>query len=85
MARVRSKLFRLADAVSQLFNVLIFNGEPNHSVSGDAFRYNRIRTKAFIDWFFLKFFKEEEHCKSSHLNDVARGCELCKETKNDNL
>jgi len=82
---MKSRLFRLADASSQFFNVLFYNGEPNHSVSGDAYRYNRIRTQKFIDWFFLKLFKEEQHCKASHLNDVARGCELCKETKNDNL
>ena len=38
-----SRLIRLGDALSQFFNVLIFNGDSNYSISGDAYRFRRAR------------------------------------------
>jgi hypothetical protein len=70
-------LIRLGDATSQFFNVLLFNGDPNHSISGDAYRFKRERLRQFIDWMFSRW--EVEHCKASHENDVAKGCRLCEE------
>lgn len=69
-----SRLIRLGDAASQFFNVLIFNGDPNHSISGDAYRFGRYRLAAFIDWRFSLF--EEDHCLRAHLHDVEKARRL---------
>lgn len=65
-------VFRVGDAVSQLLNVLIYwrNGSANLSISTDAYRQNRVRTMAVIDFIFSIY--EDDHCKKSYLNDVAR-------------
>ena len=67
-------LIRLGDAASQFFNVMLFNGDPNYSVSGDAYRFKRVRLMRFIDWVFSPF--EEDHCKMAYLNDVAKAKNL---------
>ena len=69
-----SRLVRLGDAVSQFFNVLIFNGDPNHSISGDAYRFGRYRLAAFIDWLFSPF--ESDHCRNAHINDLEKARRL---------
>jgi hypothetical protein len=74
-----SRLIRLGDATSQFLNVLLFNGDPNHSISGDAYRFKRERLHRFIDWLASPL--EGEHCKSAYENDVAKGCRLCEERK----
>lgn len=74
-----SRLIRLGDALSQFFNVLIFNGDPNHSVSGDAYRYGRYRLQAAIDWLFLPF--EEDHCMKAFENDVSKAARLLRDVK----
>ena len=74
-----SRLIRSVDALSQLFNVLIFNGDPNHSISGDAYRFKRVRLMQFIDWLASPW--EMEHCKKSYLNDVAKAARLLAEQK----
>lgn len=75
-----SRLIRLGDAASQFFNVLIFNGDPNHSISGDAYRFGRYRLAAFIDWLFSPF--EADHCLESYLNDVEKAKRLLDEYMN---
>lgn len=45
-----SRLIRAWDCISQLFNVLIFDGDSNYSISGDAYRLKRVRLQQFIDW-----------------------------------
>jgi hypothetical protein len=65
-----SRLIRAGDALSQFFNVLIFNGDPNYSISGDAYRLNRKRLQSFIDKLFSPF--EDNHCETSHLNDIRK-------------
>ena len=74
-----SRLTRLGDATSQWLNVLIFNGDPNYSISGDAYRFKRERLRRIIDWIFHPW--EPEHCRTSHENDVAKGCRLCEDSK----
>ena len=71
-----SRLHRAADALSQLLNVLIFDGDSNYSISGDAHRLDRVRLKRFIDWVF---FWEEDHCLLSYLNDVRKAEKLVEE------
>lgn len=69
-------LTRLGDATSQFLNVMLFNGDPNHSISGDAYRFKRERLRRFIDWVF---FWDPDHCRVSHEHDVQKGCRLCSE------
>jgi len=70
-------LIRLGDAASQFLNVLIFNGDPNHSVSGDAYRFNRRRLMRLLDWAFSPF--ESDHCRKAHEHDIQKACRLCTE------
>jgi hypothetical protein len=74
---VTSHLIRLGDAASQFFNVLIFDGDPNHSISGDAFRFGRRRLSACIDLLFSPF--ETEHCRAAYENDVRKAIKLVEE------
>jgi len=74
-----SRLIRLGDATSQWFNVLIFNGDSNHSISGDAYRFRRERLRKFIDWLASPW--EKDHCKVSYENDVSKAAKLLAEQK----
>lgn len=67
-------LIRIGDAFSQLLNVAILNGHPNESLSGRAWR-TKSRWYLVID---IVLFFDKEHCKTSHLNDVAYARELVK-------
>lgn len=59
-------LIGVGDALSQLANKVIFNGNPNESLSGRAHRENRPSEK-WIDWLL---FWDYRHCRASHENDV---------------
>lgn len=74
-----SRGYRLFDATSQWFNVLIFNGEPNFSMSGDAYRFNRRRFRAFVDFLFS--WMEKDHCRLAHEADIQRAKALLKEVE----
>ena len=65
-----SRLIRLGDAASQFFNVLLFNGDPNYSISGDAYRLKRERLRKFIDWLASPW--EKDHCLIAYENDVLK-------------
>ncbi|MDH0100120.1 hypothetical protein N7320_02170 [Stutzerimonas stutzeri] len=77
---MRPRWLRALDAVSQLLNVLLFNGESNHSISGDAYRFRRERLRRLIDWLFSPF--EPDHCRASHLADLERAKSLMVESPN---
>jgi hypothetical protein len=74
-------LIKLGDALSQFLNVLLLNGDPNHSISGDAWRYNRHKTRAVLDFVFYLF--EKDHCYKAHLHDVRKATKLSQEWNND--
>ena len=74
-----SRGYRLFDATSQRVNVLVFNGDPNFSMSGDAYRFNRKRFRAFVDWLFS--WMEQNHCKLAHEADIQRAKDLLKEVE----
>ena len=74
-----SRLIRLGDALSQFFNVLIFNGDPNHSISGDAYRFNRRRLMLAIDWLASPW--ESDHCRRAYQNDVSKAARLLQEQR----
>ncbi len=67
MAGLTPRWIRLGDAVSQFFNVLIFDGDPNYSISGDAFRLRRHRLRRVIDALFSPW--ESDHCRLAYEND----------------
>lgn len=69
-----SRLIRLGDALSQVGNVLIFNGDPNYSISGDAYRRNRPLLRRIIDTIFRPI--EADHCRTAYLNDVQKARRL---------
>ena len=73
-----SRLIRLGDALSQVGNVLIFNGDPNYSISGDAYRRNRPLLRRIIDIIFRPF--EADHCRMAYLNDVQKARRLIVES-----
>jgi hypothetical protein len=72
-------MIRLGDALSQFFNVLIFNGDPNHSVSGDAYRFNRVWLVRILDTIFYPF--ERDHCRKAYLHDVQKAARLLREQR----
>lgn len=74
-----SQVLRILDATSQLGNVILYRktGTPNHSISGDAYRFSRYKTMAVIDFIFSPF--EKNHCRASHEADVRRAAQLIAE------
>ena len=77
MANVSGYLIRAGDAVSQLLNVLVFNGDSNYSVSGDAHRFKREWLQKTLDKLFARW--ETDHCRKAHENDVNKAMLLLKE------
>ena len=74
-----ARLIRLGDAASQFFNVLLFNGDPNYSISGDAYRFKRAIMVKIIDWLFSRW--EQDHCKTAYENDVLKAAKLLEESQ----
>jgi hypothetical protein len=70
-------LIRLGDALSQFFNVLVFNGDPNYSISGDAYRYKREWLVTILDKLFSRW--ESDHCRKAYEHDVAKAEKLLQE------
>jgi hypothetical protein len=70
-------LIRLGDAFSQFLNVLVFGGDSNHSISGDAWRFKRERLRKTIDFVFYPF--ERDHCFKAHVHDVRKASRLLRE------
>jgi hypothetical protein len=70
---------KILDALSQLLNVILFNGEANHSISGDAYRFERKRLEWVINLIFTPF--ERDHCRVSHEADVRRAGQLLAEVR----
>ena len=75
----RSRIARTGSLVSAFFNVWLFNGNPDESISARCYREGVLldrekwgARRVFIDWLF---FWEPEHCMKSYLIDLehARG------------
>ena len=77
MVERRSWLMRVGDALSQLINVMLFNGGLGMGVSGDAYRMGRVRLEKAIDWVFSRI--ELAHCYYSYRRSVARADALLRE------
>lgn len=68
-------LLRIAEALSQLINVVVFFGDnPNEQVSGRAYRMRRINWQwAALRWAInFLFFWQQDHCRDSHVADLKR-------------
>jgi hypothetical protein len=76
---VTSRLIRTGDALSQIFNVIIFGGDSNYSISGDAYRLKRERLRKFIDWLASRW--EADHCRLAYENDVEKAAKLLEESR----
>ena len=73
----QSRLRRFLDALSQLFNVILFNGDANSSISGDSYKYNIEWRMKLIDFVFSPF--EKNHCKLAYEKDVMLAYMLIEE------
>lgn len=58
---------RVLNALSQLLNAALLNGDPNESISGRAHRERHIRIERVIN---ALFWWEPEHCRLAHEDDV---------------
>jgi hypothetical protein len=70
-------LIGCGDALSQLVNKCLFNGHPNESLSGRSHREGLAAEK----WIDALFFLQDNHCKTSHENDVVWAEEFSKKAK----
>jgi hypothetical protein len=71
-------LIRLGDALSQLLNVALLNGDANESISGRAHREGWKTAERIINWLLRPL--GPDHCRTAYLEDVARAWELVKES-----
>lgn len=78
---MKKYLIKLGDAASQFFNVLLFNGDPNYSISGDAHRLGRKRLEKVIDTLLSPF--EPRHCYWAYVHDVQKARILVNEASHD--
>lgn len=68
---MRRRLLNIATLFSQLINVVVFDGSPDETVSGRAWREGQTnpvwkKRQLLID----RIFRDRVHCKYSHLRDV---------------
>ena len=80
MYQRQSKIQRILDAISQLFNVIIFDGDANSSISGDSYKYNIKWRIKIIDSIFSPW--QKDHCKSAYEKDVMLAYMLIEEHEN---
>lgn len=72
---MKSYLIKIGSLMSQLANVMFFNGHPNESISGRSARITLVEKKKH--WFWNRmyvfvnrlFFLQENHCLDAHLNE----------------
>jgi hypothetical protein len=71
-------LIRLGDALSQLLNVALLNGDANESISGRAHREGWKTAERVINGLLRPL--GPDHCRTAYEADVARAWELVKES-----
>lgn len=67
-------LLRLGDALSQLLNVAILNGDANESISGRAHREGWKTAERIIDTLFRPI--GSAHCRTAYRADLSRAWEM---------
>ena len=65
-------LGNIGDALSQLANVILFNGNANESISGGAWRTQ----SCFVPFIDALFFWKDDHCKHAYFNDIEYAKQL---------
>ena len=70
-----ARLIRIGDALSQLFNVLLFNGHPNESISGRAWR----TASPWYKLIDLALWIDKNHCRTAYENDYWYAKEYIKQ------
>lgn len=78
----RSYLVRLGDVTSQWFNVALFNGMPDESISGRSYLNTEIKEEVggyvktrwiVLNWLANKlFFLQKNHTKLAYYEDIER-------------
>lgn len=85
----RSWLARLGDATSQFFNVLLFNGMPDESISGRSWRNTELKNPPLKRWYITRYAAEVlfwfrdrgNHCEAAFYEDIERSRKRAKFTK----
>jgi hypothetical protein len=79
MIRLRPPyLHRVFDAVSQLLNTALLDGNPNDSISGRAHKQKWVMSERLINFIF---FWEPEHCYWAYMNDLERARKVLEDLK----
>lgn len=76
----RSYLVRVGDAMSQLFNTIFLNGDPDESISGRSYRCYILKQSNLKIWaltyhlaeIFFYMRDRGEHCKLAFFEDMER-------------
>lgn len=68
----RPRKARVADALSRLGNVVLFNGIPDESISGRSWRERHNRKWQFIGRIANALYKDPDHCRKAHEQSLAR-------------
>ena len=64
---MKRRLWNWLVLFSHMLNVLVFNGDPQESLSARSYRED-MWTKPIIDYLF-SLFGEEHHCLKSHIDE----------------
>jgi len=76
----RSYFVRVGDAISQLINTVLFNGDPDESISGRSYRSFKLRDSDNKLWAITYYAAEGVfwlrdrgiHCKLAYYEDIER-------------
>jgi hypothetical protein len=73
-----SRSSKLLTVASQTLNVILFDGEPDETISGRAWREGYLggnpvweQRRRQIDALFLWWRGEHDHCRQSHEKDIV--------------
>lgn len=64
---MKRRLWNWLVLFSHMLNVLVFNGDPQESLSARSYR-EQMWTERYIDAFF-RLFGDERHCKAAHIEE----------------
>jgi hypothetical protein len=71
---------RLGDATSQWFNVALFAGMPDESLSGRSWRSRDRTLWRVVGRIANTLFRDPEHCRLAYEQDLERARLRCRET-----
>lgn len=68
----RARKHRIADATSRLLNVLLFDGMPDESISGRAWREPPSRKWDMLGRIANAIYRDPDHCRKAHEQSLER-------------